>query len=42
MDNSYLELDNGPRTLIGPGEWTADRILVSASSGLIEPHQICA
>lgn len=34
------EFDSGPRTLMGPGEWTDDRIFVRASSGLIEPHQI--
>ena len=39
---TYLEFDNGPRTLIGPGECTADLIFVSASSGLIDPHQIWA
>ena len=39
---NYFELESGPRTRIGPGEWTEDLILVSASSGLIEPHQIWA
>lgn len=34
------ELDNGPKTRIGPGECTDERIFVNASSGLIEPHQI--
>ena len=37
-----MEFERGPRTLIGPGEWTLDLILVSASSGLMEPHQIWA
>lgn len=41
-DITYLEFDNGPRTLIGPGECTADLIFVNASSGLIDPHQIWA
>ena len=39
---TYLELERGPRTRIGPGEWTDDLILVKASSGLIDPHQIWA
>ena len=39
---TYLEFDSGPRTLIGPGECTADLIFVNASSGLIDPHQIWA
>ena len=39
---THLELDKGPITRTGPGEWTDDRIFVSASSGLIDPHQICA
>lgn len=34
------EFDKGPRTRTGPGECTEDLILVKASSGLIEPHQI--
>ena len=36
------EFDSGPITRIMPGECTDDRILVSASSGRIEPHQIWA
>lgn len=34
--------DNGPNTRTGPGECTLLRIFVNASSGLMEPHQICA
>ncbi len=37
-----FEFDSGPKTRTNPGEWTDDRILVSASSGRIDPHQICA
>lgn len=36
------EFDSGPRTRTKPGECTDERILFSASSGRIEPHQICA
>lgn len=36
------EFDNGPHTRVGPGECTDDLTLVKASSGRIEPHQICA
>jgi len=36
------EFDKGPQTLVGPGECTEDLTFVSASSGRIEPHQICA
>ena len=42
LEGTYLEFDKGPKTLIGPGECTDDLIFVSASSGLIEPHQIWA
>lgn len=37
-----LEFDNGPMTLITPGEWTDERSFDRASSGRIEPHQIWA
>ena len=39
---TYFELESGPSTLMGPGEWTEDLILVRASSGRMEPHQIWA
>lgn len=35
-------LDSGPSTRTGPGECTLLRTFVNASSGVIEPHQICA
>lgn len=41
VENS-LEFDNGPSTRITPGECTDDRSLDNASSGRIDPHQICA
>ncbi|EZA54237.1 hypothetical protein X777_06087 [Ooceraea biroi] len=34
--------DRGPKTRTGPGECTLLRIFVRASSGLMEPHHICA
>lgn len=37
-----FEFDSGPSTLTNPGECTDERILVSASSGRIDPHHICA
>lgn len=36
------EFDNGPHTRVGPGECTDDLTFVNASSGRIDPHQICA
>ena len=41
-ERTHLEFESGPRTLMGPGEWTEDLILVRASSGRMDPHQIWA
>lgn len=41
LENSF-ELDSGPSTRMTPGECTDERILDNASSGRMEPHQICA
>lgn len=40
-ENSF-EFDNGPSTRITPGECTDERNFDRASSGRIDPHQICA